>query len=206
MVKVGANDGLTGDPFADLLTEDERWCALLIEPVPYCVERLKKSFSDSSRFVIEEVAIGATNGKKEFFYVDLRAKVDMPDLPGHFDQIGSFSRGHITKHFSGRLEPYILSKSVECRTLSQVLDDYEVSQPALLLIDTEGADLEVMMSLDFRRHRPYLVFVEHKHLSRRDRSRLFQVLRQAGYVPRRCGGDCLAVRRDFLKLWAAQSA
>ena len=32
-VKVGANDGVTGDPIGDALIKDRRWHGLLIEPV-----------------------------------------------------------------------------------------------------------------------------------------------------------------------------
>ena len=37
-VKVGANDGVTGDPVSDILLSNPKWKGLLIEPVPYCFE------------------------------------------------------------------------------------------------------------------------------------------------------------------------
>src|ERR1700682_2727682 len=40
-VKVGANDGSTGDPCSDVLLGRTNWKGLLIEPVPYCFDRLK---------------------------------------------------------------------------------------------------------------------------------------------------------------------
>src|SRR5579862_2865434 len=46
-VKIGANDGITGDPCSDILLAHTNWRGLLIEPVPYCFERLQKNFRDS---------------------------------------------------------------------------------------------------------------------------------------------------------------
>jgi hypothetical protein len=39
-VKVGANDGVTGDPFAVSLLNNRQWKGVLVEPVPYCIDRL----------------------------------------------------------------------------------------------------------------------------------------------------------------------
>ena len=199
MIKVGANDGITGDPFSRLLTGDERWHALLIEPVPYCVERLRENFNDPSRFVIEEVAIGLSTGENMFYYVDPKAKIAMPDLPSHFDQLGSFSRKHISKHFNGCLEPYILSRPIKSCELSAVLDIHGIVHPALLHVDAEGSDLDIIKSLDFTRHTPRLIFAEHKHLTREQRKELFHVLKEAGYFVSRCAGDCIAIKKDLPK-------
>ena len=62
-VKVGAHDGITGDPCSDILLANTQWKGLLIEPVPYNFERLKANFQDSQRFCLEQVAVGAIAGK-----------------------------------------------------------------------------------------------------------------------------------------------
>src|SRR5450755_313564 len=53
-VKVGANDGITDDPCSDILLADPNWSGLLIEPVPYCFERLKNNFPDTRRFTLKQ--------------------------------------------------------------------------------------------------------------------------------------------------------
>src|SRR5580704_4766583 len=40
-VKMGAKDGITSDPCSVILLADRSWKGLLIEPVPYCFDRLK---------------------------------------------------------------------------------------------------------------------------------------------------------------------
>lgn len=57
-VKVGANDGITGDPCSDYFLRNQNWRGLLIEPVGYCVEKLKAIYNDDSRFIVEQRAIG----------------------------------------------------------------------------------------------------------------------------------------------------
>jgi hypothetical protein len=52
-VKIGACDGITGDPCSDILLANTNWRGLLIEPVPYCFDRLRANFQDSRRFCLE---------------------------------------------------------------------------------------------------------------------------------------------------------
>jgi hypothetical protein len=108
-VKVGANDGITGDPFSDILLANVKWKGLLIEPVPFCFDRLKAVFHDTGRFTLEQVAIGAPAGEAPFYYVDEKAGASIPDLPIWYDQLGSFDKNHILKHLDGVLAPFIIT-------------------------------------------------------------------------------------------------
>ena len=45
-VKVGANDGLTGDPCGDAFLSGATWSGLLIEPVPFLARKLATVYSD----------------------------------------------------------------------------------------------------------------------------------------------------------------
>src|SRR3984885_2643342 len=74
-VKIGANDGVSGDPISDILLANANWRGLLIEPVPHCFDRLKANFHDAHRFCLEQVAIGATAGQARFYYVDAKANM-----------------------------------------------------------------------------------------------------------------------------------
>src|SRR5580698_5805243 len=80
-VKVGAHDGITGDPVSHVLLTHEEWKGLLIEPVPVIFDKLRKNFGDSRRYILEQVAIGAHRGKATFYYVDGRAIDSLPELP-----------------------------------------------------------------------------------------------------------------------------
>lgn len=191
-VKVGANDGITGDPFAGLL--DERWRGLLVEPVPYCFERLQKNFADS-RFLLERVAIGPRDGTAPFYYVDPAAQEAFPALPAWYDQLGSFDRAHIVRQFEGALEPFIREIETPVVPLSALLAKHGLQRITLLHVDTEGYDLEVLRTVDLGALEPGIVFVEHKHLSPSDKLALGRLLRGAGYVVHDLGSDYFCERR-----------
>src|SRR5262249_55882762 len=148
-VKVGANDGFTGDPCSDILLQKDNWKGLLIEPVPFCFERLQHRFGDQRRFILKQLAVGPVSKGKQFYYVEKRAKFEIPSLPEWFDQLGSFNREHIEKELNGILKPYIVECAVEVVPLSKILELTGIGQPQLLHIDTEGFDYEVIKTLDF---------------------------------------------------------
>jgi len=194
-VKVGANDGITEDPCSDILLANTNWIGLLIEPVPYCFDRLKISFQDSRRFRLEQVAIGAAADQINFYYVDPKASQNLPDLPTWFNQLGSFDRNHIVKHLDGVLEPFIIECKVQVLPLSEVLVRNRIQDVHLLHVDTEGHDYEVLKTVDFTNHAPLSIFLEHKHLSDGQRAETLHLLRGNGYSVRDCGGDYFAVNK-----------
>ena len=193
-VKVGANDGITGDPCStDILLAAANWKGLLIEPVPYCFDRLKANFPDRIRFRLEQVAIGASKTEESFFYVDANAAHSLPSLPSWFDQLGSFKKEHILKHLSGTLEPFIIECKVPVCRLSDVLARHGIHDLHLLHVDAEGHDYEVLKTLDFAIHSPFSIFVEHKHLIDAQRKELLSLLLEHGYSIVDCVTDYFAV-------------
>jgi len=195
-VKVGANDGITGDPFGDSLLINAPWQGLLIEPVPYCVERLASIYNNRQRFQIEQIAIGRTPGTARFYYVSQAAKTSLPDLPEWYDQLGSFDRQHIMKHFGGKIEPFILTMDIQVDSLANVLRKHGITEITLLHIDTEGYDLEVLHSLDLSEFHPECIMVEHRHLVPDDRSAMIAILKSNGYIVRDTGYDFFALHRE----------
>ncbi|MFH2204082.1 MAG: FkbM family methyltransferase, partial [Elusimicrobiota bacterium] len=195
-VKVGANDGVTGDPCSDILLSGTRWKGLLIEPVPHIFDRLKANFPDAKRYSLEQSAVGAAAGETTFYYVDKDAIISLPDLPHWYDKIGSFDRNHIVKLLDGVLEPHIRECAVEVQTLTAILKKNGIRDIHLLHIDTEGFDLEVLKTLDFAAYAPLLIFAEHLHLSAADKKIMIELLREHGYSVRDCGGDYFAVHEE----------
>ena len=197
-VKVGANDGVTGDPLSDILLPDPRWRGLLIEPVPYCFERLKLHFGDSKRFALEQVAIGE-RAETNFYYVAQDAIQHVPGLGEKYDQLGSFNKEHILKH-DGAFAPYIIECKVKVCTLDDVLERNGIEDFHLLHIDCEGADFEVLKTLDLAGRGPLTVFIEHVHLSTSQKEEMIFLLKEHGYSVRDCGQDYFALRRRRLSV------
>lgn len=163
-VQVGSNDGVHGDPIHDLIMENPGWKGIFIEPVPAIFERLKANYENSPRFVYENVLVGPSGQVKTFYYVSEQARIDRGhELPGWFDQLGSFNRDHITKHVDG-LEPYIIEARLKCLTLDEILQQNQVKKLDLVHIDVEGYDYEVLKQLNLKRYAPSAILYENKHL------------------------------------------
>src|SRR5262245_20215611 len=190
-VKVGANDGLSGDSCSAILLTDSCWRGSLIQPVSYLFHRLQSVFNDPNRFLLQLLAIGSPEGRASFFYVDQAARTHIANLPFWYDQLGSFYRQHIVKHLDGALEPYIIEEQVPVIPLSTILDQYG-HEIHLLHIDAEGYDFEVLRTLDFRKHRPHGILIEHEHLSLSDKQAMCELLQQHEYRIRDCGHDYFA--------------
>lgn len=194
-VKVGANDGITGDPISDILLANEKWKGVLIEPVPFLFQRLRQNFGDNQRFALEQVAIGAKSGTASFYYLDERAIKSIPNLPEWYDQLGSFDRSHITRQLGDAVEPFILECVVDLRPLAEVLEKRGIGDVHLLHIDAEGHDFEVLKTADLVHEPPAAILLEHKHLSDIDRAAMLAHLRKHSYLVDDCCGDFFAVHK-----------
>jgi hypothetical protein len=128
-------------------------------------------------------------------------------LPFWYDQLGSFDRDHILKHFDGALAPFILACSVEVRPLPEVLKKNGIRDVHLLHIDAEGYDYEVLKTVDLASAAPAAILLEHQNLSVGDKAELVQNLRRHRYLVDDCGGDFFAVHKKsplskFARDWA----
>jgi FkbM family methyltransferase len=169
IVQIGSNDGVTGDPVFPLLRDNPSWGALLVEPVPFLFEQLKRNYAGNKTVQFENVAVSGEAGKKSFHYVDPAARQHIPDLPFWFDQLGSFDRGHIIRHIGSALERLIVTTEVPALPLEDLFERHHVSRIDVLHIDAEGHDWIILQQLDQKRFRPEFILFEHKHLSKRDK-------------------------------------
>jgi FkbM family methyltransferase len=193
-VMVGANDGVTGDPCAQIVRANAAWRGMLIEPVPYLCEQLRANYSDASRFVIEQVAIGREAYEMPFYYLDVGAKDEAGVRGLWYDQLGSFRREHLIENSQG-VEAYIRNISVPVLPLNMLLRKHDFRDIHLLIIDTEGHDLEVLKSLKLPEYMPLAILVEHKHLAEAGVKEMLTLLNMHGYLIRDCGTDFFALRR-----------
>ena len=194
LVQIGSNDGQTGDPVYGLLRANPTWHALLVEPVPYLHERLRDNYRGNPNVRFEQVAVADVAGTSTFYQIDGAAKQHLPDLPPWFDQLGSFDRGHIVRHFGDRLDRFIVSAQVPTIPLPQLLARNGVTNIDLLHIDTEGHDWVVLRQLDLGQFRPRVILFEHVHLGAEDKAAARRYV-EPGYRVTDLGTDYLCRRR-----------
>lgn len=193
LLKVGANDGLTNDISGEVIRKHHNWRGVMIEPVPYCFERLEKNFG--GWFALEQIAIGAKPGEASFYCIP----DDMQEhrrLPHWVDGLGSFDREHLVRHL-GKLAPELVNEiqsiTVKVDTLANVVVRHDMTRISLLHIDAEGHDYEVLKSLGDSVV-PETIFIEHEHLSDDDKTEMIVKLSKT-YDLFDCGSDYLAVMK-----------
>ena len=194
-VKIGANDGLEGDPLGETLLRDARYRGILVEPIPFLARRLEKNFPDRSRFRIEPVAVTDSTGVARMYYVDEQAArlLGRPVEDWYFE-IASLRREHLLKHLPRGLESVVRELKVACMTFADLMAKNRVQAVDLLHLDTEGHDFVILRQIDFRRWRPKVVLFEHLHLSEADRGKARQYMEQRGYEVTAFDWDFLCIR------------
>jgi FkbM family methyltransferase len=189
-VCVGANDGVTNDIAGSLILRRLFWRGTLVEPLTHYSSKL----AHLPHFDILGCAIGAEAGERDVYYIDPAAWDQYPTLPRSLEGVGSFSLDHVKKHLFKWLSPaeasgLILVETVPVERLASIVP----KAVTLLQIDTEGADWEVLRSLDWVVE-PTIIFVEHEHLPDTDREAMVTDLLAHGYTVRDCGSDYFAVK------------
>jgi FkbM family methyltransferase len=193
IVQVGSNDGLQGDPIADLIRENPVWRVLFIEPLPHIFRRLMANYPQLPNYSFENVAISWERGMRRMYYVCDEIRKVRPDVPFWYDQLGSFDCNHVLKH-GHDFEPFITSEEVRCEPLADTLARNGITGIDLLHVDTEGYDFEVIKQLDLTQQTPTAILYEHIHLSKIDKIALEKLLRDAGYRIQGLFTDSLALK------------
>ncbi len=200
IVQIGSNDGITGDPIYDLVKKNNKFRALLVEPIPYLYEKLKRNYGNDSRFLFENVAVN--DGTQQIFYsVREEAKIDLRDLPFYYDQLGSFNKENILKHLYGVLEPYIEEVLLTGVTLEELFKRNQIEEIALLHIDTEGYDWKILSQLNLNNIKPEIILIEHKHLDKVEKVSLINFLK-TDYLIFRLGGDMIGITKNHVNVSA----
>ena len=93
-------------------------------------------------------------------------------------QLSTIKKQHANKSFQGNIK----KKQIESKTLDNVLDRSKFRDKKIdfLDIDVEGADIDVLESLDFNRYSPELICVEVIEKNN-DESQIFKFLKKKGY-------------------------
>ena len=190
-IEIGANDGTSFDPLARWIAECG-WHGVMVEPVPHLFAELARTHGGRPELELVNAAIAGEDGRRTIHH--LRPGAVEPALPPWADAVASFDRDHVLRQLAAAPDPasLISSTEIECLSFETLCRRCAVETIDLLLIDAEGADLEILESIDLDRHRPRVLVYEHHHLSHDERSRSETRLSDAGYT----------VRREALDTWA----
>jgi len=198
-VQIGANDGEQQDPLRDLVLGHD-WAGIMVEPVPYVFERLRRNYGHLPRIRLENLAVGAQDGVVPFYHLPDTEDAGRPGLPSWFDALGSLRRDVLTAHreFIPDIEERLVETLVPCVTFDALCERNGVQEIDLLLTDTEGYDYEILKRIDFDRFRPKLIIYESWHLGEGDKPACAAHLAGFGYETLEYGLDTWCLNPDAL--------
>jgi FkbM family methyltransferase len=172
IVQVGANDGIMCDPLSRFFQKSGNYQALLIEPIPYYFKKLSKLYENRTDIFRLNIAIGAEETKRRLYFIspEVAEKMngnlwsdDWAHGQGSFDyemivywiKQNAFRGQEYQKNI-----PFFISAityiDVWVKPLKKVMP---LSDNVLLVIDVQGAEYEVLSSLDWG-HPPEYIMIE----------------------------------------------
>ena len=161
LVVIGAHFGVW---LSEKITKYKNDNILLVEPVPYNYTILKDKFSENKNISICINAVFSENKKNDFYYVK---EDSITKLGKHWASgIGSFDKQHILNHKSKRFqitENDIEKVQIEFITFKNLIDKYQIQSINDLQIDVEGAEFEILNSIDFKKIEINSIQFESKH-------------------------------------------
>ena len=165
IIQVGANDGVMSDPLRPFLKEKGDLQAILVEPLPFYSEKLRKLYEGRPEIMIEQVACGASQGERELFFVPPemadRMNGEGPQNNWAHGQ-GSFDKKvveHWIKENAFRGTDYvknmdrfiagIVSVTISVMLLKDLSRRLDGTENLLLVMDVQGAEWEVLQGVDW---------------------------------------------------------
>ncbi len=168
LVDVGAHDGVTISNSRPFVLEG--WTSLLVEPHPVLFERLVARYDGVANAILVNKACGPENGILPLYFGAGGAETGTSTLCT--DQNAWFD--------ATRTEEFI---DVEVVTLTNLLEEHGYPRDfAVLLVDAEGMDYEVLTGLDFARFQPRIVVTEEYILDPHKHNAKYRLLLDNGYT------------------------
>jgi FkbM family methyltransferase len=163
-VELGANDGVMFSSTLGLLKDG--WSGLAVEANPTVFARLKKNWMTFAKVKIVCAAVAPERGPIRLFL----GKHDPHGL------LSTISTDDSEWFKANRSEEFVEVSGVP---LPELLEEQGVPRrPDLLLIDTEGMDYDILLTLDFEQYRPRLLVTEDYQPKNGAK---FRLLERAGY-------------------------
>lgn len=187
-VQVGANDGETNDPLCRHLDKYD-WRGALIEPDPAAFERLLGRYGRRRGIHLYQCAVAAAEGTLTLFF-------DASGTGDALRQKTSSNPEHLVRH--GVPRSAIQAREVRAVTVRGVIEELHFDGLDLLVVDTEGMDFDIVSGVLRDGLAPRVIFFEHVHMSREQRSSMPVLLAEHGYKYVEDQKDTLAVHTRVL--------
>ena len=161
LVVIGAHSGIW---LTSLLEKYKEQSILLVEPVPHNIQELKENISKYKDIKIETSAVSSKNEVQKFYFVKPES---IKKLGKHWASgIGSFDKQHVLNHKNKRFKVEnsdIDEIEIQYLTFTDLVNKYSITSIEMLQIDVEGAEYQILNSIDFTKISIQKIIFEFKH-------------------------------------------
>ena len=183
IVQVGGNDGIQNDTLRNYFRIEENYNAIIFEPIQYYFKKLKHLYSNRNDISIRNQFVSNDKQEQKIYFIKpeicdvIKIKNQNNDwLHGQ----GSFNKKNIENaidqnSFRGEkfkkniqlLKNNIISELVESFELKNL--NFPKDSLNLLVIDVQGFELEVLLSLSFNEKIDYIVYEDENPYSKKSK-------------------------------------
>ena len=158
-IQIGANDGKMNDPIYQFNVDNKSVVdGYVLEPLPDMFKKLMENYKSCPNVKPINLAIHAT----ETEMILHRVKPGLESEAPQFAQgVASFDEAHWKKTGVVPSAEFIEQVKVKCVSWINFIKSNDIDEVDLLLIDTEGYDYEILMSIDFKTLQPKMIRFEH---------------------------------------------
>ena len=159
-VQIGANDGVMNDPIYNFnITNKDVVSGFVIEPLPDIYEKLVKNYKLCPKIKPVNIAIHTSQREMIMHRVKPEREAEVPDLARG---IASFDSDHWKKTTIVPDSDFIEQVTVKCISFTEFVKINSIKNNLdLLMVDTEGYDYEILLSIDFTIVKPKIIHFEH---------------------------------------------
>ena len=191
-IQIGASDGITNDPLHPLVVQyRDKLEGVGVEPIPDVFETLRETYKNYPEIQLENAAI-SDEGKDLILY----KPIDSADRSA--SQKASLTKDMVSKH--GCTSQEIEEIKVKGISFKELVKKYNFSELEidLLIIDAEGNDTKILISVFESGYFPKMIQYESLHLNKEERQTSRQLLSQNEYDYIETEKDTFAVRKNAL--------
>ena len=196
-VQIGSSNGITADPITQFI-KGNNWNGILVEPVRYIFEELKKNYSSiKNRLIFENCAIATENGKLKFYRLK---KSDSEDLPFWYEQLGSLNKEVVLKHKDSipNFDNLFIEDTVDAITFKNLVDKHSIKKIDFIQIDAEGYDYEILKMIPLSDFDVDFIMFENRHLPEKDYKQAIKMLKENGFQVGTKYKDTIAVKKEII--------
>jgi len=192
-LQVGANDGISHDPFREFMIRSNAH-GVTTEPVPDYFALMMRNYASYPTVVSVNCAVGYPSSHLPFYaYTQpyLASKGGSKELAG----LASFNRQKLIDclHPGDSPDTSIQEITIPVRTVEELMHQNGFDHFDCLFLDCEGHEENILTHMDYSKVKPRLIVFEHTHYG--DRAEAIEAhLAQLGFTFTRLQYDTIASR------------